>query len=161
MQTPGTHAGGCCLHQPQVSGRQQKTPWSSCCLCCLHHKQNKCKNWRDNQGKSKIFRVRAVLWVQGGHGGDGSALDEPPWAVQLNCDHLIKCFEVKDPKLTGRSTSRLRGISSTALQAGFAEILGWVCQGRPGSIPWVTVTPLPRLLLGRRQLPASSQLIIS
>lgn len=24
MQAPGAHAGGCCLHQPQVSGRQQK-----------------------------------------------------------------------------------------------------------------------------------------
>lgn len=48
--------------------------------------------------------------------GDGSALEEPLWALQLNRDHLITCLEVKDLKLL------LEGTSAVGSQAQLSRL---------------------------------------
>lgn len=51
-------------------------------------------------GKAKCSGQGCVMGGAGrGWRGTGSALEELPWALQLNCDHFIKCFEVKDLKM--------------------------------------------------------------
>lgn len=51
-------------------------------------------------GKAKCSGQGCVMGGAGrGWRGTGSALEELPWALQLNCDHFIKRFEVKDLKL--------------------------------------------------------------
>lgn len=100
--------------------------------------------------------------------GDGSAVEELPRALQLNCDHLIKCFEVKDLQLLleGASAVAQRGLQElSALQ----RFLGWVFQGlhamcdndpsAPGSWGCSSHTPAPS---HQEAAPSpSSQLIIS
>lgn len=60
--------------------------------------------------------------------GDGSALEGLPWALQLNCDHLIKCFEVKDLRLLLEGASAVAQRDLQELSA-LQRFLGWVFQG--------------------------------
>lgn len=134
MQTPGAPAGVWCLYQPQVSGRQQK-PLGAAAASAVFIINKTHARTGEIIRKNQNVLVRAVLWVSGrcrvGTERDGSALEEPPWALQLNCDRLIKHLEVKDLKLTGRSISSGSEGSPAQLtrDLGMLRFWRWACQG--------------------------------